>query len=298
MAIAQTSQRIALGVQYDGTPFFGWQTQLHQNTIQDVLQAAINQFIGGDSPGDVRVMVAGRTDTGVHAIGQVVHFDTLIDRPMWSWVRGVNAYLPASVTIDWAQAVNDTFHARFSAFERSYAYVLVSSAGRIPLLSKKAGYLLMPHGQQLDITAMRDATQYLIGLHDFSCFRSSQCQSNTPFKTLYQLDIVEQDQRVIFFLRGNAFLHHMVRNIVGSLIQVGKRQHPPEWIQSLMAQKNRALAAPTFSADGLYLIKVGYPALFSIPNPNYGHSVIAPQLLEQAFPALQSSFIHQEPSWD
>jgi tRNA pseudouridine38-40 synthase len=275
--------RVALGIQYDGTGFLGWQSQLHKNTVQDVLQAAILKFIGGKLDDTFRVTVAGRTDTGVHALGQVVHFDTSINRPMWSWIRGINTYLPSTVSVEWAKEVPFDFHSRFSAHERSYAYVLVSSAVKIPLLNKKAGYVMLPFGKSLDLQAMRKGAQYLIGEQDFSCFRSSECQSKTPIKTVYQVNIVEEDKRLYFFLRANAFLHHMVRNIVGSLIEVGKGRQSPEWIAYLIKQRSRKIAAPTFSADGLYLVKVQYPNNFEIPEPNLGYSVIPPHLLELAF---------------
>jgi tRNA pseudouridine38-40 synthase len=275
--------RIALGIQYDGTSFLGWQSQSQKNTVQDVLQAAIQRFIGGQIDETFRVNVAGRTDTGVHAIGQVVHFDTVVNRPMWSWIRGINTYLPASIAIDWAQEVNLNFHARFSAFERSYAYVLVTSPVKVPLLNTKVGYVMLPSGKSLDVEAMREGAKYLIGEQDFSCFRSSECQSKSPIKSLYQVDIVEEDKRVYVFLRANAFLHHMVRNIVGSLLEVGKNRQSPQWIDHLIEQRSRKIAAPTFAADGLYLVKVQYPDEFKIPAPNFGASLIPPHLLEQAF---------------
>ena len=275
--------RIALGIQYDGTGFLGWQSQTHKNTVQDAVQGAILKFVGGRVNDSFRVTVAGRTDAGVHALGQVVHFDTPINRPMWSWIRGLNTYLPATVTVEWAKEVTMDFHARFSAYERSYAYLLISSAVKTPLLNKKSGFVMLPYGKSLDVQAMREATKYLIGELDFSCFRSSECQSKTPIKTMYQVNIVEEDKRVYFFLRANAFLHHMVRNIVGSLIEVGKGKQPPEWIAHLIERRSRKIAAPTFSADGLYLVKVQYPNHFEIPEPNFGYSVIPPHLLEKAF---------------
>jgi tRNA pseudouridine38-40 synthase len=275
--------RIALGIQYDGTRFLGWQSQSEKNTVQDVVQLAIQKFIGDGQNDDFRVTVAGRTDTGVHAIGQVIHFDTSVNRPMWSWIRGINRYLPSTVAIEWAKEVSIDFHARFSAYERSYAYVITSSAVKTPLLNNKAGYVMLPAGKNLDIQAMQDGASYLIGQQDFSCFRSSECQSKTPVKTMYQVDVVEEDRRVYLFLRANAFLHHMVRNIVGSLIEVGKGKQSPQWIAQLIEQRSRKIAAPTFSADGLYLVKVKYPDEFEIPEPDYGYSVIPPHLLKNAF---------------
>lgn len=285
--------RIALGIQYDGTSFLGWQSQSEKNTVQDLVQDAIQRFIGGEVSDTFRVHVAGRTDTGVHAIGQVIHFDTSVDRPMWSWIRGINTYLPATITIEWAKEVSSNFHARFSAFERCYAYVLITSAVKVPLLNHKVGYVMLPTGKNLNVQAMQEGASYLIGEQDFSCFRSSECQSKTPIKSMYQVDIVEEDSRVYVFLRANAFLHHMVRNIVGSLIEVGKGKQSPEWIAHLLEQRSRKIAAPTFSADGLYLAKVEYPDEFEIPEPNFGYSVIPPHLLHRAFSIYKNPLINE-----
>jgi tRNA pseudouridine38-40 synthase len=276
-------RRIAIGIQYDGTLFSGWQSQPNHNTIQDHIEAAIREFIGDDSVKYVRTTAAGRTDAGVHALGQVAHFDTAIERPEWSWVRGLNNFLPSSISIQWAKEVPFEFDARFSAFERSYAYFLITSSVKTSLLHQKAGFNMLPPGRSLLVEDMQFAANYLLGEHDFSCFRSSECQSKSPIKTIYQLDVVQESAKLFFFVRANAFLHHMVRNIVGSLVQVGLGKQPKEWVKEILEKKNRSLAAPTFSADGLYLAQVSYPQHFHVPQASFTDSAIPEFLLTQAF---------------
>lgn len=277
-------QRIALGIQYDGSKYSGWQSQPHGNTIQDQLENALRTFIGQtDASSFSRVQVAGRTDAGVHAIGQVVHFDAPVNRPDWSWVRGLNTYLPKDISVHWAKVVPQDFDARFSAVERAYVYHLVGAPFPLPLLREKAGWTLLPPGRQLNIEAMKKAAHYLIGEHDFSSFRSSECQSKTPVKTLYQLDIIAEQQSVYFFVRGNAFLHHMVRNIVGCLLMVGQNKHPAQWLKEVLEERDRQKAAPTFFPDGLYLARVGYPPEFQIPEPLWGVAPLNGGLLKGAF---------------
>jgi tRNA pseudouridine38-40 synthase len=254
--------RIALGLQYDGAAFCGWQAQPHGRTVQNALEKALREFACVPLP----TTVAGRTDTGVHALGQVVHFDTTLDRAPFSWVRGVNAFLPPTVAVQWAQPMPDDFHARFSAFERTYYYVLHVNAVRSPMLASRAGWI----HTQLDVDAMRDAATCLIGEHDFSAFRSSECQAKTPVKHLYQVDILEAGAFVHFRFRANAFLHHMVRNLMGCLVAVGRGRYPPHWLADVLAGRDRTRAAPTFMPDGLYLARVGYPAAFAVPTPDMG----------------------------
>ncbi len=276
-------RRIAIGIQYDGSPYCGWQSQVQQATIQDQIESAISHFIGGFKEPIIRLTAAGRTDTGVHALGQVAHFDTIIERPDWSWVRGLNSFLPPSISIQWAKEVPFEFDARFSAYERSYAYYLITSPVKTPLLHRKAGFQMLPSNKSLRVDEMRQAATFLLGNHDFSCFRSSECQSKTPMKHLYQLDIVEEGAKLFFFFRANAFLHHMVRNIMGSLLHVGLGKESVQWFSELLLKKDRSLAAPTFSADGLYLAQVGYPDQFEIPLPNFDFSVIPSAYLHQVF---------------
>ena len=275
--------RIALGLQYDGSAYSGWQKQPNLSTVQSCLEEAINSFIGSKESNlsPVRVTTAGRTDAGVHALGQVVHFDVEVDRDDWSWVRGVNSFLPKDIVVNWAKIVSSEFHARFSAFERSYLYALHAGPCRAPLVTSRAGYLMMPSNKWLDISAMENAAKCLIGQHDFSSFRSTECQSKTPVKTLYELGIFTSQPWLYFKVRGNAFLHHMVRNLVGSLLVVGQGRQPPEWMSSVLAAKNRNMAAPTFSPDGLYLTKVAYPEAFGIPDPWLENSLFPKQLFHE-----------------
>ena len=273
--------RLALGLQYDGSAFSGWQTQSNGQTVQDHLELALSRFIGENNE-PVKTITAGRTDTGVHALGQVVHFDTEVVRPDLSWVKGVNAFLPPSVTVQWVKPVPDHFDARYMAFERSYCYALLTGSTPSPLVHGKAGFLNLPKGKTLDTLAMHEAAQVLVGEHDFSSFRSSECQSKTPIKTLYQVSVIENGPWVYFVFRGNAFLHHMVRNLVGSLLLIGAGKEPVTWMSSLLAAKNRQLAGATFMADGLYLLRVGYPEQFDIPEPNLANSFLPINLLGQS----------------
>jgi tRNA pseudouridine38-40 synthase len=254
--------RIALGIQYDGSAFCGWQSQPHGKTVQDALERALREF--AQTP--LQTVVAGRTDTGVHGLGQVVHFDTELDRTDFSWVRGTNAFLPKTVAVQWAKPMPDTFHARFSAFERTYYYALYVHPVRSPMLSARAGWVHTP----LDVEAMRAATAYLIGEHDFSAFRSSECQAKTPVKHLYQIDVRQQGDFIHFRFRANAFLHHMVRNLMGCLVAIGRGRYPATWMAEVLASRDRNHAAPTFMPDGLYLAQVGYPEEFAVPAAQSG----------------------------
>ncbi len=250
--------RIALGVEYDGSGYNGWQSQPDVPNVQDALQYALSGIAGEN----IAILAAGRTDTGVHALEQVIHFDTSIDRPLSAWVRGVNALLPKDIAVLWAHPVIDEFHARFSAQARSYQYVLVNRPSRSAVHQGKVGWFHLP----LDVEAMRESAQYLLGEHDFSAFRSSQCQAKTPVKSLAQLDIQQQGDTIIFNLTANAFLHHMVRNILGCLLYVGKGKHPPQWMTEVLEGRERKLAAPTFAPDGLYLRHITYDAKWGLPQ--------------------------------
>ena len=261
--------RIALGLQYDGSSYAGWQVQPNQLTLQGELERAIAAFIG-ESPNryaPIQTITAGRTDAGVHALGQVVHFDTHVDREMFSWVRGVNSYLPKSIVLNWASEVPEDFSARFSAIERTYIYALHAGPCSSPMVSGRAGYVMLPPNTWFDIDAMRVAATYLIGEHDFSSFRSSECQSKTPIKMLYSIEIISTEPWLYFRIRGNAFLHHMVRNLVGTFLMIGRGKRRSEWMAEVLAAKNRQMAAPTFMPDGLYLAKIAYPEEFAIPGP-------------------------------
>ncbi len=261
--------RIALGLQYDGSSYSGWQSQVNQNTIQDELEKAISAFIGIDAQksNPIRVITAGRTDSGVHALGQVVHFDVKVERENWSWARGVNAFLPEAIVVNWAQPVSEEFNARYSAYQRTYIYALHAGPCRSPMAASRAGYVMLPAERWLDVDAMRNSAEYLIGEHDFTSFRSSECQSKTPIKTIYSIEIFSDEPWLYFKIKGNAFLHHMVRNLVGSFIQIGVGKQPAEWMAKVLAEKDRSIAAPTFSPAGLYLAQIEYPEKYGIPKP-------------------------------
>jgi len=250
--------RVALTLEYDGSRFLGWQTQPGGGTVQDALQDALSAVAGER----IAVTCAGRTDRGVHARMQVVHFDTQAERPVTAWVRGTNALLPESVAVQWAGSVADDFHARYAAHARTYRYVLVNRSVRPALAARYSGWCHAP----LDIAAMRAAAQHLAGEHDFTSFRSSECQAKTPVRMLHALDIHSDGERVEFTLRANAFLHHMVRNIVGLLVYVGRGKHPPAWAGEVLRARDRSRAAPTFAAEGLYLEQVHYDARWAIPQ--------------------------------
>jgi len=250
--------RIALGLEYDGRGFCGWQSQASGCGIQDALERALAKVQGRP----VRVVAAGRTDTGVHALGQVVHFDAAAERPLTAWVRGTNVDLPAGVAVLWAAVVDERFHARYSASGRAYTYVLLNRASRPGLASGRVGWFHRP----LDVERMIAAARPLLGTHDFSAFRAAECQADSPVKMLRRLDIERHGELIVFQLAANAFLHRMVRNLIGSLVYVGKRRYPPEWIEELLAARDRTRAAPTFAPDGLYLSAVEYDGAWSLPQ--------------------------------
>lgn len=250
--------RVALGIEYDGSGYSGWQSQPGGHTVQDVLEAAIAR-IGGHP---LRVVCAGRTDAGVHALAQVVHFDTDTARPLTAWVRGVNAHLPPAVAVIWAREVGEAFHARFSARSRSYRYLLINRPVRPALLAGRVGW----HHRPLDLRPMREAAAMLLGEHDFSAFRAAECQAKSPVKTLYRADVSAQGDCIAFDFRANAFLHHMVRNLVGSLVYVGLGRQPPGWVAELLRQRDRTRAAPTFDPAGLYFAGVEYDERWQLPK--------------------------------
>ncbi len=250
--------RIAIGIAYDGTAFDGWQSQPSGRTVQDHLERALSVI--ADSA--IRLNGAGRTDAGVHACAQVAHFDTETTRPDSAWVRGVNAALPPAIAVQWSAPVPDEFHARYSARARSYRYVLYSHPVRPSLLAGGTGWF---HGA-LDMDAMRRAAATLVGEHDFSAFRSSEFQAKNPVRVMERAAVARRGPYVHFDFTANAFLHHMVRNMVGCLVYVGNARHPPEWIAQVMQGRDRRLAAPTIAAAGLYLTNVRYDARWRLPR--------------------------------
>ena len=260
--------RIALGIEYAGDAFCGWQSQAHGRTVQDVLEQALTEIAAGP----VRLHCAGRTDTGVHASAQVAHFDTDALRPMTAWVRGVNALLPPAVVVRWAVEVDEDFHARFLAVERQYRYILHNSPTRPAMLAGRVGWFHVP----LDELRMAEAAECLVGTHDFSSFRAAGCQSKTPVRVMHEARVARQGEYLLFDFRANGFLHHMIRNLVGALVYVGKGRYPASWMRTLLEARDRSRAAPTFAPDGLYLCGVAYPPRW--PLPGDGRIIALPQL--------------------
>ncbi|UCV02860.1 tRNA pseudouridine(38-40) synthase TruA [Dechloromonas denitrificans] len=252
--------RIALGVEYFGSGFHGWQSQLQGGTVQDALEAALREIAGLP----IGVICAGRTDAGVHASHQVVHFDAPVERPLTAWVRGVNSHLPEGVAVRWAQAVDPEFHARFSARGRRYRYLLLNRPQRPGLWAGRVGWF---HGP-LELGPMQEAARGLLGEHDFSAFRAAGCQAKTPVKTLWRADVRQQGSLFVFDFEASAFLHHMVRNLVGSLVYIGKGTQSPAWIDELLLARDRKQAAPTFSPDGLYFRGPIYEPHWGLPDPD------------------------------
>ena len=258
-ATQTVGQRWALVLSYDGSRFFGWQKQADGIvTVQSALEAALSAI----ACEPINVIAAGRTDTGVHATAQVVHFDTTARRSAQAWIRGVNAHLPEGAAVWQALPVDSRFHARFDAFGRRYRYVLQSSPVRSPLLLNRVGWTHTP----LDMDKMRQAAAMLVGEHDFSSFRASACQAKSPVKTMYQVSLKGTPQLMTLDLHGNAFLHHMVRNIMGALLHVAKGNQPAQWMSEMLELRDRSLAPPTFMPDGLYLAGVSYAPEFGLPS--------------------------------
>jgi tRNA pseudouridine38-40 synthase len=251
--------RIALGIEYCGSGFRGWQSQAGGGTVQDALETALAQIAGEK----IGVLCAGRTDAGVHATHQVAHFDTTVERPLSAWVRGVNSQLPEGVAVRWAQPVGDEFHARFSARGRRYRYLLLNRPQRPGLWQGRLGWFHLP----LDLAAMQDASRRLLGEHDFSAFRAAECQAKSPIKTLTQAEVRQSGNLLIFDFEASAFLHHMVRNLVGTLVYIGKGAQSPAWIPELLQVRDRTRAAPTFSPDGLYFRGPVYEPHWGLPEP-------------------------------
>lgn len=251
--------RVALGLEYCGTDFHGWQSQPQGNTVQDVLEFALAQIAGERTS----VLCAGRTDAGVHASQQVVHFDTQVERPLTAWVRGVNSHLPAGVAVRWALPVGDEFHARFSARGRRYRYLLLNRPQRPGLWQGRLGWFHLP----LELAAMQDGAARLLGEHDFSAFRAANCQAKSPVKTMTRAEVRRFGSLLVFDFEATAFLHHMVRNLVGSLVYVGKGNQPAAWVDELLQARDRTAAAPTFSPDGLYFRGPIYEPHWGLPDP-------------------------------
>jgi tRNA pseudouridine38-40 synthase len=248
--------RMVLGVEYDGSGFYGWQWQTQHRNIQQVLEQALSKIANHA----VTVQCAGRTDTGVHALEQVVHFDTTTTRPLRAWLMGGNSQLPSDVRITWVQDAVGDFHARYSAIARFYRYVILNRPIKSALLREQVTW----HSAPLDVEKMHHAAQALIGQHDFSSFRAQGCQSKSPWRRMYFIDVYRDDDKVIIDIAANAFLHHMVRNITGVLMAIGSGKQSVEWTQELLHVKSRQLGGVTAPPDGLYLGSVYYPEHYGI----------------------------------
>lgn len=284
--------RVALGIAYRGERYHGWQSQPDGHTVQDTLEKALAEFIGLPRGEIVATTCAGRTDSGVHALNQVVHFDAPVARDMVSWVRGTNRYLPEDIAVQWAQDVEPDFHARFGARGRRYAFLVRESAVRPALEAGLCGWVF----RALDIDKMRQAAAALIGEHDFSSFRSSACQALSPVKEMRRIDIARIGDYWRFDFEANAFLHHMVRNLMGALIAVGNGSLPPETMAQLLAERDRALAPSTFPAAGLYFLGPQYDPHLAVPRRTAAHDWLPRVPPELARPDEAHPFVSGTPA--
>ena len=250
--------RLALGISYNGQAYQGWQSQLSGLTVQDKLEAALGKFTGQR----VSTLCAGRTDAGVHGLMQVVHFDTTLSRPTASWVRGTNAFLPRDIAVEWAHEMPPEFHCRASATSRRYAYIVMESPVRPSVDAGRVGWVFKP----LNLAAMEQAAAHLLGEHDFTSFRASACQALSPIKTLQRIEISQRGAYWRFEFEANAFLHHMIRNIMGCLITTGQGKQAPDWVNQVLLARDRDAAAPTFSPDGLYFLGPRYAPHWGLPE--------------------------------
>ncbi len=256
----ENQSRLAMGVEYDGTLYNGWQYQPHAPSIQECLNVAIS-VVADES---ISCIGSGRTDTGVHARGQIVHFDTLAKRSPRAWLLGINSNLPEDINILWVKEVDPEFHARYSAGKRAYRYSILNRPVRSALARYRSWWVRQP----LDAAAMAAGARYLLGLHDFSSFRAAGCQSHTPMRNMFSIAVTRRNDWIFVDCEANAFLHHMVRNIVGSLVEIGVGERPAEWLQELLELRDRKLAGITAPAAGLVLMQIQYPAHFGLDDVN------------------------------
>ena len=267
--LAEDKQRIALGIAYNGRYYHGWQRQPSGHiSVQEKLEDALS--IVANEP--IKVMCAGRTDAGVHASAQVVHFDTVAQRPLRAWTHGGNMNLPDDVAIQWAQPVDEKFHARFSATARRYRYVIYNHALRPALMDKEVTWNYRP----LDIVSMQKAAAHLVGTHDFSSFRAAACQANSPIRTMHHLSVIAAGDYIVLDVRANAFLHHMIRNLAGLLMKIGAGEAPPEWAMEVLIAKDRRVSAATAKPYGLYFVDAEYDDAFNLPQTPLGPHFLAP----------------------
>lgn len=254
--------RFALGIEYDGSNYCGWQRQNHVNSVQQEVEKALSKIVNQAT----QVVCAGRTDSGVHGTNQVIHFDSPVDRGQAAWQLGMNTNLPKDIAVKWSCNVTDDFHARFSATARQYRYIIYNSRLRPAILSKGLSHCHYPLNAEL----MHSAAQQLVGKHDFTSFRTVHCQANSPIRTILHCNVSRQGDYVIIDIKANAFLHHMVRNIAGSLIRVGREIESIPWVKDVLELKNRCLAGMTAPSGGLYFVDVDYPEHFNLPKASNG----------------------------
>lgn len=251
-------KRIAICVEYLGTHYCGWQRQIHCDSVQANVEAALSNIAAQP----IAIQCAGRTDTGVHSVGQIAHFETNVERPLIAWVRGVNTKLPGDIRVSWAKSVDDEFHARFSAIARQYRYVIFNREVNSAVLHNRVTWEPAP----LDASKMNVAAQSLLGENDYGSFRASACQASHAVREVQSIEVSRKGDMVFIDIQANAFLHHMVRNIAGTLIEIGKGKKPVEWVAELLLAKDRTIAAPTAPASGLYFVNAIYPGEFQIPR--------------------------------
>lgn len=255
--------RIALGIEYKGARYRGWQRQ--ESGVPSV-QAALEKALSQVAAEPVSLMCAGRTDAGVHASGQVVHFDTRVERPLKAWIMGGNANLPPDISVTWAKVMPAEFHARFKAFARRYRYVIYNDPIRPAHLAEEVTWNHRP----LDVARMREAAAHLVGTHDFTSFRAVQCQAKSPLKTVHHLEVIGHGRFIVIDVRANAFLHHMVRNFAGVLMTIGAGEREPGWVAEVLAARDRRAGGVTAHPYGLYLVQVEYPQEFELPQRYLG----------------------------
>ncbi|HCH23281.1 MAG TPA: tRNA pseudouridine(38-40) synthase TruA [Oceanospirillaceae bacterium] len=268
--ISAGHERIALQVAYNGRNYHGWQRQKSAISVQEKLEAALSKV--ADAP--IQVVCAGRTDAGVHASSQIVHFDTPNARPLRAWTHGGNAKLPDDVSIQWAKVVPEQFHARFAASARQYRYVIYNHPMRPALMDKEVTWNYRP----LDVASMQQAASYLVGEHDFTSFRASACQANSPLRHVYHLKVIAAGDYIILDVRANAFLHHMIRNFAGLLMHIGSGNQPPEWALQVLQARDRRQAPATAAPYGLYFVNAEYSAQFDLPRTPLGPHFLQPWL--------------------
>jgi len=259
--------RYALGIEYDGKNYCGWQRQNHSPSVQEALENALSKIAAEP----IQIVCAGRTDTGVSATNQIIHFETDKVRKDVAWTLGVNTNLPSDIAVRWVKQVDDEFHARFSATARRYRYIIYNARLRPAILSSGVTFFQHP----LDEKLMHQAAQVLVGKHDFTSFRTVHCQSHSPVRTLLHCNVSRMGDYVILDVKGNAFLHHMVRNIAGSLMRVGQSIETVDWIKEVLEAKNRCLAGITAPSNGLYFVDVDYPEQFNLPDYKLGPLFLA-----------------------